>query len=401
MIEFALLFGLGFLTAAFLGFLVAPAVHRRIVSYTEHRMKATMPLSPQEVRAQKDMVRALYAAENAKTAQDLTREREKGVSLQLRHDTLAKEAARLAAENSDMQAQMNEMNVDAGDLRSRLRREEGHIGQLKVSLHAAEQASTAKDADIEALQKRLLKIAADTDNLKIDIATRETEIESLKFRAKSLREERDALQREASLLTTRAKDAEARLTQEEHNVLRLQDKLNREAAGSADKDSLIERRMQEIAKLKEKLKAANAEAREAARTLRAASAKPAPSLRQINGSPSALPAGEENVSDHDTPPSLAALPERPVEVEIAHLSDDARNRSTALSERLMNAGTPGHEQALREEIAAIGAEMVALTALQEGRTSPIYDLLPENADTSGERLSLAARAAKILSEQRG
>ena len=66
MIEYALLFGLGFLTAAFLVFLVSPAVHRRIVWYTENRMRATMPLSPQEVRAQKDMVRALYAAENAK-----------------------------------------------------------------------------------------------------------------------------------------------------------------------------------------------------------------------------------------------------------------------------------------------------------------------------------------------
>ncbi|MGO8026772.1 hypothetical protein, partial [Rhizobium leguminosarum] len=35
-------------------FLVSPAVHRRIVLYTENRLKATMPLSPQEVRAQKD-----------------------------------------------------------------------------------------------------------------------------------------------------------------------------------------------------------------------------------------------------------------------------------------------------------------------------------------------------------
>ncbi|MGO7624010.1 hypothetical protein ACC687_38385, partial [Rhizobium ruizarguesonis] len=53
MIEYALFFGLGFLTAAFLVFLVSPSVHRRIVWYTENRLKATMPLSPQEVRAQK------------------------------------------------------------------------------------------------------------------------------------------------------------------------------------------------------------------------------------------------------------------------------------------------------------------------------------------------------------
>ena len=80
-IEYALLFGLGFLAAAMIVMLIAPAIHRRVVLYTENRLKATMPLSPQEIRAQKDMVRALYAAENAKTTQELLRERELTVSL--------------------------------------------------------------------------------------------------------------------------------------------------------------------------------------------------------------------------------------------------------------------------------------------------------------------------------
>ena len=39
-----------------------------------------MPLSPQEVRAQKDAARASYAAENARTSQVLKRERDKNVS---------------------------------------------------------------------------------------------------------------------------------------------------------------------------------------------------------------------------------------------------------------------------------------------------------------------------------
>lgn len=77
MIEYAILFGLGFLTATLLALLIAPAIHRRIVAYTENRIRATMPISPQEVRAQKDMARALYAAENAKVRQELDTEREK------------------------------------------------------------------------------------------------------------------------------------------------------------------------------------------------------------------------------------------------------------------------------------------------------------------------------------
>ena len=89
MIQFALLFGFGFLSAVLLVMILAPAVHRRVVVYTENRLKATMPISPSEVRAQRDMARAVYAAENARTKQELLQERDKAVGMQIRFDKLA------------------------------------------------------------------------------------------------------------------------------------------------------------------------------------------------------------------------------------------------------------------------------------------------------------------------
>ncbi|MEZ2131865.1 MULTISPECIES: hypothetical protein [unclassified Sinorhizobium] len=395
MIEFAILFGLGFLTASFLAFLIAPAIHRRIVWFTERRLKATMPLSPQEVRAQKDMVRALYAAENAKTTQDLVHEREKSVALQLRHDTLALEASRLASENSDLQTQINDMNVEASDLRSRLRREESYISQLKTSLHTAEQASLAKEADIDALKKRLNKMSADADNIRIDMATRETEIESLKFRANALRDERDTLRQDVNLLTKRAKEAETRLTQAENKALRLEEKLSLENAASTDKDSLIERRTQEIGKLKEKIKAANAEARDATRALRNAGLKPVSFSKTVHN----VKSSNVSVFGNGKDTELTIEARAKVESGISRLTEELRNRSMALTEQLLHARTPAHENALREEIAAIAADMVVLTALKEGASSPIYDFLPENIEIGqSERQSLAERAAYILSE---
>ena len=113
MIQFALLFALGFLTAIIIVLLVAPAIHRRIVRFAEDRLKATMPLSPQEVRAQKDAARAAYAAENARTQQALKRERDKGVSLMLANEKSLQEARRLSGENADLHAQLADMNVEA------------------------------------------------------------------------------------------------------------------------------------------------------------------------------------------------------------------------------------------------------------------------------------------------
>jgi hypothetical protein len=85
---------------------------------------------------------------------------------------------------------------------------------------------------------------------------------------------------------------------------------------------------------------------------------------------------------------------------VAQLADDMRKRSAAVSERLLKATTgTGQDGAMREDIASIAAGMVALTALNEGPSSPILGLLPESTQRSeGERIDLAQRAATILSE---
>ncbi|WP_018897074.1 hypothetical protein [Rhizobium sp. 2MFCol3.1] len=384
MIEYALLFGLGFLAAAFLVFLVSPAVHRRIVWYTENRMRATMPLSPQEVRAQKDMVRALYAAENARTTQDLIREREKSMSLQLKHDQIARDAGHFASEISALQAQIADMSVEAAELRSHLRKDENYISQLKTSLHIAEQASAAKEGELDALRIRLNKIVEQTDNLKIDMAARETELENLNFKHSGLRTERDELRQDVGLLQKRAKDAEQKLTQQEHAVLRLEDRAERDKATLADKEALLTRRQQDLTKLKDQVKAANADMRKANRALRSAGLAPLV----------LIPPQEKPV------PEEAPISELDTAAVAARLAEEVRARSAAVSEEILAARlNTSNDGAIREEIATIAADMVALTAINEGKSSPIRELLPETTETKeDERIDLAQRAATILSQ---
>jgi chromosome segregation ATPase len=237
---------------------------------------------------------------------------------------------------------------------------------------------------LDALRTRLNRLAEQTDNLKIDMATRETEIESLNFKSNALRVERDNLRQDVNLLQKRAKDAEQKLTQQEHAVLRLEDKARRDATALSDNAALLSRRQQEISKLKEQVKAANADLRKANRSLRGA------------GLAAVVPevASEKRATDN-TPGS-----ELDTAAVAARLAEEVRARSAAVSERLLNAKTNSTgDGAIREEIATIAASMVALTAINEGPSSPIRDLLPDGAATQeGERIDLAQRAATILSE---
>nr|WP_153360598.1 hypothetical protein [Endobacterium cereale] len=365
--------------------ILAPAIHRRIVRYTENRIQATMPISPQEVRAQRDMARAVYAAENARTKQDLAKARDKALALQLRYDGITGDATRLQSENHELHMQIDDMNTEASDLRSRLRREDVYIQQLRAALQTVEDAGATKDLEIETLHKRVMKLGADLDNLTIDLSTRDTEVENLKFRVTALREERDTLRQDVKLLTTRTKEAEIRLTQEEHKALRLEDKLARETAERNDKESALERRDVEITRLRDKVKTANAETRSANKALKAAGITlPAPTKKAAEPEKiSVIPAGISETGN-----------------DLTSMAQDIRNRGTALGERLTKPRGKAGDDAIRSEMASIAASMVALTATAEGPSSPIHKLLETPAEPSETgRISLADRAREAIAEQ--
>ncbi len=371
MIEYTLIFAMGFMAAALLVMLVAPAVHQRVVRYTENRLKATMPLSPQEIRAQKDMVRALYAAENAKTQHDLTREREKTIGLTLKNETLSGEAARLVAETKELKVQIEDMSTEAADLRSRLRRGDVEMSTMRETLKRVEIAAAAKDVELEDRAHRIARLISDIDTMRIEAMSRDTEIDTLKTRIQGMRDEREDLRRENKLLGKRAKDAELRLSQEEHKVLRLEDVLARDAAERADASSLVERRTRELRDLRAKLKTANAQLREAQRALREAGI--------------AIPDAK------DTPMPEDEIANSNLATDTTALEYDIRRSQTALTERLLRAKASTEDDALREELGDIAAKMIVLTAAREGEQSVITDFVSPQSKNGDKPKSLVDR----------
>nr|WP_316655552.1 hypothetical protein [uncultured Gellertiella sp.] len=392
MIEFALLFGTGFLAATLLAMLIAPAIQRRIVVYAENRLKATLPLSPQEVRAQRDMARAAFAAEQSKTRQELMEERDRRVTLQAEQELLTREATRLHSENAELKMQINDMDVEAADLRSSLRQGETALVQLMERFGTLEVQMSERDMQIDGLRKQVARASADRDNLKIDLAARNAQLESDRYRLHTLREERDALRRDVKLQSTRAREAEQRLDQEEHKALRLADRLAREQAGAADKDNLIERRQQEINRLREKIKTISAEGREAKRQLRAA-ANDRKAGRVSPQADALLPSAGDRAAPASAEPGLTTA-------DLPDLRDELRHQSSALAEGLMKSRSPVRDAALREELADVAARMVALTALEDGDASPLHGLIHRPAaPEQGPHPSLADRIRNLLPDE--
>ncbi|WP_275784826.1 hypothetical protein [Pararhizobium gei] len=388
MIEFVLLFALGFLTAAILGLLVAPAVHRRIIRFAEDRLKATMPLSPQEVRAQKDAARAGYAAENARTSQTLKRERDKNVALMIRNGEILKEAQRLGGENADLHTQLADMNVEAADLRSAIRQMEQTTARLKSSLTDVERDNVKKAIDIKTLTRQIDHLGSEIDGMRIDAAAHQTETEHLKSRIAGLRDEREGLRNELKAEATKAREMEARLAREETRIRQFETKLAREIASNADKENALERRAAEIDRLRSRLKESGADLRQASKALRAGA------LEQPNHKID-IPATPQD--DTPLPEALPLDANVPDEASLAIPAEYARTRATALAERLINSKNTTHDDAMREEMADIAATLVALTARKEGTGSPIPGLVASKEAARGNgNGGLASRIRSML-----
>jgi hypothetical protein len=391
-------------TALLVVFLLAPAIHRRIVRFTEDRIMATVPVSPQELRAQKDMVRAEMAASVARTGHDLKLERQKAAQLSIANDRLSEEASRVYGENADLRSVMQEMEVQAADMRASLRNEEIRHDQTRELLAAQEQSERGKDNRISELQHLIQRLDSDIDNLKVDLVTRETEAEGLKARINTLRDEREELRNDLKRVTQRAKDAELRLAREENRAARLEERLNAEVSGSVDKDTIIERRISEINRLKERLKTIGAEARETARLPKAPGVqKPAAATRvrtAANGDELrglALPAPEKAVK----PVEITVPPSRIIgEERVAELVEEARSQATEAADTLLDLRDAGRDDALRVEIADIAAKMIAITGQKEGAGSPIRSMIAgKPAPGRDGRVSLSERASKLLHQE--
>jgi chromosome segregation ATPase len=377
-IEFAILFGLGFLTATLLMLVLAPAIHRRIVAFTEKRLFATMPISPEEVRAQKDMARAVYAAENARLRQELEDERSRSISLRVRHDQEAVFHQQMESGSVVLQTKVESLTKDVETLQTDLEIKKKTNEELVSKLQISEEVAAERARDIQVLSTKVQTIARQLDEVKVQLVTRELQFEQAQLQASSLKTERDNISKQLMGAEAKNQDVANKVTRESRKVTLLEQQLAQKAAQDADTENLLERRAAEIARLKERLRA----------TATQVTGKTASASALVDGAAkdNSDAMTENQSADQITNPSTGQYTSPEIEQIAA--------RSAALSARLMTLQDKTQDDALREEIADLAAQMVAFTAKQEGAGSPILKMLNDYSDAAST--SLSARAKRQL-----
>ena len=455
MIEFVLLFALGFLAAALVALIVAPIIQRRVVSLTERRIRASVPLSAAEIRAEKDMARAAFAAENARLSVDLKHNREQLTDSIARGTRLSNELVAIRAEKLDAEKLLEERDASIRDLHSQLHDRDASITTLTGNFSDAARLAEARKQELAARNDQINRLGAEIEELRIDVATLDTEAENFKSQIRELRTERNALRDALKDAEATNRDLENRLKSNDGRLAEVEERLAKAITALTDRENALERRIAEVDRFKNKnrelsdeLRAARNAAREAnSLAKRAAHARndqkplnaPKPDLPQVDDSDETkFPAvAVHNEPAPDLPQPAAGEPDRnTVGNQIApdqplaegtpairgtgkkvspqttpKLADDLsdaekidrlRARQAALVERLLKADKSNNDAALRREIAMVAALMVELTASRDGVVSPIYTILKGSEDPAqpgSTEPSLAARARELIVSQ--
>jgi chromosome segregation ATPase len=217
-IEQAMIFALGFLLCGLLALLILPAVWRRALRLSTRRLEMLMPLSMDEVFAQRDQLRAQAAVEQRRIEQKLEamiRDRASQLS------EIGRRAAIIARLESDIESLSASLDARDADLREAWAQLGGmHSDTLDLATRLRE--AQASEAALQRLAQQFQALRMEFDTLRIEKATLETQMASLQMQDHDLRKSMEALQLELEKKTQLALGLASMAAQQEARLHELE-----------------------------------------------------------------------------------------------------------------------------------------------------------------------------------
>lgn len=360
-----LYFLLGFLSAAFMALAAAPAVWRRAVALTRKRVEASMPMTQNEIQADKDRLRADYAMTIRRLEMGIGSAREKSATQAAEIGRSRDEINRLASEIEAASARIEGLEGDGETMRAEIARRVEEVGLLGDRLAEADRKLGQRERDLDALSRLHREASMSASNLQIDLVARETEVEKLAGDISMLREEK---REQAGLM--RSMTRELREVRELHKA---------EAQHAADLDRRLQKTIARLAEREEKLDQREREIQRMRNDPKTAPAEMADEPSEPGNS------GQRAGATPET--TRSAMPEAVVarltaergklEERLRRMArENRRLRQASNGAGVGNASSMEEENAaLRDRIGSLAAEVTSLTMRLEGEDSSVRKAL--------------------------
>jgi chromosome segregation ATPase len=386
LIETTLIFVLGFASAGFLALMIAPAIWRRAVVLTRRRIEASVPLTLNEVQADKDRMRAEFAMSTRRLEMSIKGFQQKATTQLADIGRKREELQKLADERDEKNAAISELELRGAELRAMLAKREEELEAVSTALRETEEALEDRARMLEDTSQTLEEVSLVSSNRQVDLLTRESENEKLSGDVAALREERKDLQRRLRDAELEAKQQSQTASGGQKRIAELEDKVARLVADLSDREERLERREKELARMREQIKDESSRVSSGGAELERSEAERVRLEREYSELTLQLGTLMSGAKGGDIEKAITRLEQkRNQDAEtIARLTDE----NASLTQRLQQIENEGAREwqderrdnaMVREQINDLAAEVIRMTALLEGKRSPITQMLEAGA----------------------
>lgn len=412
-LEIVLYFVLGFFVAGLLALMVSPVIWNRAVTLTRQKIESSVPLSVNEIQADKDQLRAEFSMSTRRLEMSIDELRERAseqvIELNRKRDETAKY-------NEDMKERLDtisELEAKASDLRTTLASREEQYEELKAKQEKLEVQFAETSGELSKTKSKLNSHERELSDNKIELVAKEGKIESLtntlvntdiggddileKFKQFGLKlaETEAELEKQRAASRLAIESAEDTKRELEITVSKLENRErelgNSRKTSTDDNSSLLDLNESLI---KEKAKVIELEARLAKQTSQTEALLNDASNENVQALMKSL-----NQQMEEKTKNLKSL-----EAE----RDELRSKVSLMSANAGNNWSDERQDSaiLRERINDMAAQVAVLTSDIEGKSSPIHKILksekpPKKATTKskvandGKDISLSERIRAI------
>jgi len=408
-IESILFFALGFLCAGFLALMIAPAIWRRAVNLTRRRIEASVPLTLNEIQADKDKMRAEFAMSTRRLEMSVKAFKDKAAEQIAEIGRNREELKRLAAERDERQSAMTALEAQAAELRSELRQREDQLEGARGRIEETNRSLEARALELERLNGLYAEATFASSGRQIELVARESEVEKLSGEVTRLTREQRSFDRRLGDVDIERKTSADALAAEKKRTGDLEAKIERMLTTVADREEKLDRREKELARLRGQLKdvsGAESGLGEKLTQTMADKFKLEGQVAELTAQMSSLLAGAKG---QDIEKAIARMNEERERLEsrLASLARENKKLKTELGalERAKSDDWTEEQRAsalLREQINDLAAEVVSMTILLDGPDSAAAKAVaalpaaPQPTDASGNVvISLADRVRAL------
>ena len=184
-LEAVLYFILGFLCAGLLALMVSPAIWNRAVVLTRRKIESSVPLTLNEVQADKDQLRAEFAMSTRRLEMSIQELKDRASNQIIEINRRRDEVSKLNDESKERLQTINEMEERSLELRRMLREREDQYKSLSKQVAELTKVREKNQLELEDIRVRLADKEEEVSGQRLEIATKDTRIEALSQAAES------------------------------------------------------------------------------------------------------------------------------------------------------------------------------------------------------------------------